>query len=185
MRRGFKARCEQISKTYRDALSLSLDDALSYTELAEYLGILVWSIEDIPNLDQMYIDRLIGVDKDEWSALTITENNKHLIILNPTHSKRRLQNDAMHEISHIILEHEAKDVIEIHNILFANNYDKEIEDEADWLAATLLLPRQGLLSVYRKTNDNSMVATRFGVSTELVNMRINRTGIKYQLKYKN
>jgi Zn-dependent peptidase ImmA (M78 family) len=185
MRRGFKSRCEQISKTFRDALSLSLDDPLSYTDLAKYLGILVWSIEEIPNLDKKYIKQLIEVDKDEWSALTVAENNKHLIILNPTHSKRRLQNDAMHEISHIILEHEPKDVTPIHNILFANNYDKEIEDEADWLAATLLLPRQGLLSVYRKTMDTSIVANRFGVSTDLVTMRINRTGIKYQLKYKN
>ena len=185
MRRGFKSRCEQISKTYRDALSLSLDDPLSYKDLANYLGILVWSIKEIPNLDKKYILRLTEIDKDEWSALTITEGGNHLIILNPTNSKRRQENDAMHEISHIILEHEPKNVIKIHKILFANNYDKEIEDEANWLAATLLLPRQGLLSVYRKTREISAVANRFGVSTQLVNMRINQTGIKYQLQHRN
>ena len=67
-------------------------------------------------------------------------------------------------------------------ILFRDRYDTEQEEEADWLAGALLLPRSGLLSVYRRTSSSEAIGHIFGVSTKLVDWRLRMTGILMQAK---
>ena len=186
MKRGFKSRCEQISKRYRKALGLSLQDALPYQLLADHLGVLVWTPKDVPGLDDRYIRQLTVTDQGGWSAVTVSCADRYVVILNSSHSDRRVANDVIHELAHIILNHAPSRVdISDEGHLWVSTYGKDEEGEANWLAATLLLPREGLLNSYRSLRSYEAVASEFGVSVDLVRMQINIRGINIQLRRSN
>jgi Zn-dependent peptidase ImmA (M78 family) len=65
--------------------------------------------------------------------------------------------------------------------LWLSTYGEEQEREADWLAATLLLPRDGLLHSFARYRDVESVAMQFRVSRELVRWRLNATGVSRQV----
>ncbi len=183
MRRGFKAQCEQISRRYRTELGVTLSEALSYRSLAERIGVEVWVPEDVPGLSEDHVEQLIDHGASEWSALSITDFGKTVIVINSSHSGRRLANDVCHELAHIILGHtKARLEVSDDGFLWLKSYSSEQEEEADWLAASLLLPRDGLLMQYRNTQDLARLAATFNVSVDLIRMRINRTGIAKQLE---
>jgi Zn-dependent peptidase ImmA (M78 family) len=62
------------------------------------------------------------------------------------------------------------------------SYDQKDEDEANWLAWALLLPREGLLACKREKLAAMEIAERFGVTESLVNFRLRMTGVEAQLK---
>ena len=184
MRRGFKAQCEQISKRYRKELGIQEDEALPYSLLADHVGVRIWKPEEIPGFSKEHVKQLTVVDKNDWSAVTVSEKEKKVVIVNSSHSERRLANDVTHEIAHLLLDHQKArlDLIE-DGLLWLKSYSSEQEEEADWLSASILLPRNGLMKVYKRTQDLETIAGIFEVSTELVRMRVNITGIIKQLQY--
>jgi len=184
MQRGFKSRCENISARYRAQFGLQIEDPFPYRKLAESLGILIWTPADVPGLSSSHLTVLTDSDSSEWSAVTVTVNQKSLIIVNSSHSERRLANDITHELAHLILDHDvARLDVSDDGHMWLKTYNKDQEAEADWLSASLLLPREGVLRVYRSKRNINSVAANFSVSKELATMRINVTGIKRQLRY--
>ena len=178
MRRGFKSQCEQISKRHRAALGVELDEALGYQRFAVHLNIPVWTPDMIPGLEACHVAQLAGAGSREWSAVTVENSSSRVIIVNASHSARRQANDVVHELAHILLDHKkARLEVGEGGHLWLKAYEKEQEDEADWLSAALLLPRDGLLKAYLQDPNLEVLAQRFEVSVELVRMRINRTGI--------
>jgi len=182
MQRGFKSRCENISARYRKNFGLHIEDPFPYRKLAESMGILIWTPADVPGLSPKHLKVLTESKSSEWSAVTITVGLKSLIIVNSSHSESRLANDITHELAHIILDHSvARLDVSDDGHMWLKTYDKEQEAEADWLAASLLLPREGVLRVYRRKRNVNTVASTFEVSKQLATMRINVTGINRQL----
>ena len=59
-------------------------------------------------------------------------------------------------------------------------YDKEQEEEADWLAACLLLPRDALVLIMRRSLDAIEAAELYGVSRRMLTYRLAMTGVKRQ-----
>jgi Zn-dependent peptidase ImmA (M78 family) len=60
-------------------------------------------------------------------------------------------------------------------------YDQDQEDEADWLAGTLLLPRPALLKIrYSQMTDQS-ATEYFKVSNQMLIWRFRMTGVDYQI----
>jgi Zn-dependent peptidase ImmA (M78 family) len=102
--------------------------------------------------------------------------------MNPTHSKKRQRNDLMHELSHIILKHKPNRIdVTRDGLLILKNYEKTQEEEADWLAGCLLLPRKLLLQVVKQRNSMEQTSDNLGVSVALLKYRINVTGISRQM----
>ena len=62
-------------------------------------------------------------------------------------------------------------------------WDDTVEDEATWLGAALLVPREGALRLARNGMDIPGIANNFGVSEPLCRWRIAQTGITYQLQH--
>lgn len=183
MRRGFKSWCENTAVEYRLHLGLSRDAPLDPRALADYLGIQVWTPRDVPELSDKSIKQLTEVDPSSWSAVTIATNGQHLVILNSAHARTRQQNSLAHELAHLILNHRpARTTVSDEGYLFCDRYDAEQEEEANWLAGALLLPREGLLDDYRRTRSSTMIAREFGVSTKLVDWRLRMTGILMQVR---
>ncbi|OLD81457.1 MAG: hypothetical protein AUI33_00995 [Ignavibacteria bacterium 13_1_40CM_2_61_4] len=89
----------------------------------------------------------------------------------------------MHELGHILLGHEAArvDVAEDGSLVLFT-YDKDQEDEANWLAACLLLPRAALLLIRKEGGDLRESAKEYGVSQVMLQYRLNVTGVEYQAR---
>ena len=183
MRRGFKAWCERASREYRSHLALGLEDALDPHGLARYLGVTVWTPQDVPSLSSHSIKQLTRIDPSSWSAVTVAAGGRNLIILNSAHSLNRQHSSLAHELAHIVLGHRpATTSVSERGFLFRDRYDAAQEEEADWLAGALLLPRDGLLSVYRRTSSSETIGQVFGVSTKLVDWRLRMTGVLVQAR---
>lgn len=181
--RGFKSWCEIISAQYRKELKIGPSDPIDPYALAALLNITIWPVNKIPGLDAQTLSILTVKDKDSWSAATISLNNDHLIITNPTHSKARTASDLMHEMSHLIIGHEPARVdVSEDNILLLNTYDKTQEQEADWLCGCLLLPRTALLRIKRMNWAVTEAAGNYGVSVDMLRYRMNVTGVNRQFK---
>lgn len=185
-RRGFKTWCENVAYGFRRDLGVGKFGPLSPDALAAHLGIVVWTPDDIPGLDRKSRDQLLIRDEASWSAVTLTLPEGRFIIVNSSHSQARRNNDLMHEIAHIVLEHEPAQMVTSPNgLMFLDNYSAEQEEEADWLAAALLIPREAALKVLADGADAREAARYFSVSESLMRMRISRTGIDRQLRQRS
>ena len=182
MRRGFKAWSERTSVEYRRALGIPLAVALDPYRLAELLGVRVTTAERIPTLTKESLHQLTVEDRESWSAVTLCLGDRRLVILNSGHSPVRQTSSLVHELAHVILNHSSDSTrLSEEGLLFRACYDKEKEDEADWLAGCLLVPRDGLMEAYRKTQSNARLAGWFGVSEQMITWRLRKTGVPRQL----
>lgn len=183
MRRGFKTWCETTAETYRSALQLKPDDPLNPEDLAEHLGVIVWRPEDVPELEDESLRQLTIHDRNSWSAVTIQHNGFNLTIVNSAHSPKRQRSSLSHELSHLILDHEPGRIdLSPDRYLLLNSYEREQEEEADWLSATLLVPRAGLQTMFRSTQSPQALARHFNVSLDLLNWRLRMTGVATQAR---
>ena len=186
MRRGFKAWCERTSHEYRSSLGVPLAGPLDPRRLANLLGVQVTTPEAIPGLSRKTVFQLTKVDRDSWSAVTISHNGKRLVVLNSGQSDARQTSSVAHELAHIILNHTTDQaVLSDEGFLFRGSYDAGQEEEANWLAGCLLVPRDGLLAACRRRADSHHLATRFGVSRDMIAWRLRMTGVSRQLKREN
>lgn len=67
-------------------------------------------------------------------------------------------------------------------MMLLSDYPVEQEDEADWLASALLIPRDALHALRRSGQSSDEIASYFGVSKPLAEWRIRMTGVDTQLR---
>ena len=181
-RRGFKSQCERRSVEFRKQFGLSDHDALSADRLAEELRVTVWSTDEVDGISESARSVLSDETDQSWSALTMRLGAAHLVVHKPVSSKGRRNNVVMHELAHIILGHElASACILEDGSLVPGNFDQDQEDEADWLAGALLLPRPALLSIRRRRLSDRDACEEHLVSPEMLKWRFRMTGVDYQL----
>jgi Zn-dependent peptidase ImmA (M78 family) len=182
--RGFKTWCEKYSTSVRGELSLGRDGPLDTRALALHLKVRVWTPEDVPGLNELTLRTLLrndGKSPSCWSAVTLVLNGKALVILNSSHSKARQASDLTHELAHRILKHETHEVsVSPDGLMLIANYDKQQEEQADWLSGCLLLPRDALLSIRRKRMEDALAASEYGVSLQMLKYRMAMTGVDRQ-----
>lgn len=182
LRRGFKTWCENASALYRRDLGLVPTAPLDPRHLAKHLGIIVWSPAEIPGMTNPVLKHLTVTDPDSWDAVTIQTEDGTLVILNGAPEIGRQNNSLAHELSHIILEHEPAHVFHTPDgHMMMNEYNQTHEEEANCLAATLLIPREALIMTIRQGLNDSAMANYFGVSPAMLRMRRNLTGVDKQL----
>ena len=182
MKRGFKSQCEKRSVELRRILGLCPDAPLSARELARHIDVTIWSTADIQGLAESDFKQLTEVEADSWSAFTLRIENRHLIVYNSAQSLARVNSVCMHELSHIILGHELHDAnLSSDGHLIPGNYNKEQEDEADWLGGTLLLPRPALLKVRALKLTNDEIEDQYNCSKQMIAWRFRMTGVDFQL----
>lgn len=182
MRRGFKSQAERLAQEHRANFGLGPNDRLEPRAFLEHEGFLVWEPSNVPGLEPEELNQLTVLDPDSWSGVTINSERHKLIIVNPRHPTGRQANTLMHEWSHTQLNHKPNRVDRSDaGLLLLSDYPKELEEEADWLAGCMLLPRDGLLNHCRAGRDAQAVADHYGVSRQLATWRIGATGVKRQL----
>ncbi|MCX6592848.1 MAG: ImmA/IrrE family metallo-endopeptidase [Acidobacteria bacterium] len=182
-RRGFKTWCETTATEKRRALRIPVTEALDPRLVAKEMRVAVRYIEQIPDLAPDTILQLTVNDSTVWSALTVCHNGRYLVVLNSAHPKTREANTLMHELAHLIIGHKpARLDITDDGLMILSSYDQQHEDEANWLAAALLLPRDALVHSRKQGLTNEEAAAHYGCSVQLFTMRINTTGVDVQIR---
>lgn len=183
-RRGFKTWSEQASRRARQRLKVPAAAPLDPFRFADLLGVPVLSPADLPELALDVRHRLAADHSDCWSALTVTDGNRHLIVINSSHAKTRVNSSLAHEIAHILLSHEP-------SLMFMSSqsgaalrtYNEDQEEEANWLAGCLLLPREALLRIRRTQTPDADACFEYGVSSSMLHFRLNVTGVDVHLRH--
>jgi Zn-dependent peptidase ImmA (M78 family) len=181
--RGFKSWAERTSQNFRRDFGLQPHSPLQPALLATHLDVRLCTPKEIPGLPQKVLDQLLKHDPSGWSAVSVYQGDRGLVIYNPAHSKGRQASDIMHELAHLVLDHKAATVIMSHDgNLVMRSYDQKQEDEANWLAWCLLLPRDALTQCARRALSVEAIAEQYGVSRTLVNFRLGVTGVTAQIR---
>jgi Zn-dependent peptidase ImmA (M78 family) len=183
LERGFKSWAERTSLAFRRELGLEPEDPLSPEDLAAHLGLTMCTPDDVPGMTDDITGQLLGEDPYGWSAISFTVDGHGTIIYNPRKSKGRRASDIAHEVAHFILDHQPATIIVSADLdLAMRSFDAKQEDEANWLAWCLLLPREALVWASLQRLSVAQIADHYGVSQTLVSMRMNRTGVLAQLR---
>ncbi len=183
--RGFKTWCEKVSEDFRADLELKTSDPLDAWAFAEHLGIFVWTPEEVPGLDGGALTQLVKTDSSSWSAVTICQNSHELIIVNSQHSRARQSSNLMHEMSHLIIGHSPARVdVDETGLLMLSSFDKKQEEEANWLAGTLLLPRSALMLILNTQMEDRAAAAHYNTSLDMLRFRKNVTGVLRQMQHR-
>jgi Zn-dependent peptidase ImmA (M78 family) len=181
VQRGFGTKADRLAAEVRSELKLGLHDRFDPHGLAEKYGISVVPITDLvaQGADPASVRQLTVTDPRSFSAGTVRAGTSRLIIFNPVHPDGRLANSVTHEESHLLLEHSPGPAIGPGGCRI---WDKEVEDEANLLVATILVPRDAALACARKGLPHAIGAARFGVSSELMRWRTDHSGAAQQAR---
>jgi hypothetical protein len=183
-RRGFKTSAEQTALKIRRKLKLDPSSRVLPTEVAKLLGIPILKPEELPDLPPDVRQRLRFDHSEAWSAITVSNGKAHLIVLNPTHASTRTNSSLAHEIAHILLGHEPSIMFVMpQSDIALRTHNKEQEDEANWLAGCILLPREALLRARRLRMADDQICSEYGVSAAMLRFRLNATGVDAQLRH--
>lgn len=181
MKHGFKTWAENEALRLRVEMHLAKNAALPARSLANHLEIPITTPAEI-GVDAQTLQELLGNSTSRWSAVTLYLRNTPFVLFNPTHSEQRQESDLMHEFAHILCKHPPQKVVVGGLFPFPiREYDTEQEEEADWLGATLKLPREALMRAIQQGFSDERLAEEFKCSVPLARMRKNRSGVKVQL----
>jgi len=181
VKRGFKTHAERIATEVRNELDLGDDARLEPLDLAEHLAIPVVSLAELSRVAPKgsFSQHFVVTDPDSFSAVTIFRGYKRLIVHNENHHPNRQASNLTHEVSHSLLEHEPTPVVSSDGQRYWN---LEVEEEANWLGAALLVPREGALSMAKDDCTLAEIAAHYGVSEALARWRISQTGVAQQVE---
>jgi Zn-dependent peptidase ImmA (M78 family) len=103
------------------------------------------------------------------------------VVFNPSQGRRRKPSTLMHVLAHLILEHAPGMMFFGEGGLALRAHDAAQEDEANWLAGCLLLPREALLAARASGMTDEELCDVYGISAQMVRFRSNVTAIDRQL----
>ncbi len=173
LRRGFKSEAEWYSREFRRDLGLAPYSPLCPWKLAKHLEIPVIPLREYETAHPKEVAYLRSASgQSEFSAITLCEGTRRLIINNDGHSEKRQAADVIHELSHCILLHPSKPPFDAEG---SRHYDKTLEDEANWLGPALLVSADAALVIARRGYEVSRASDIYGASEDVIRMRLNVT----------
>lgn len=178
MRRGFKAEAERTAERLRRDLGLGPSERLDPVVLASGVGAEVRCADELT--DRAKLELLEELQPGAFSACTLTVGARHVIIYSPLSSAGRTSSDIAHEVAHIVLAHQVNQVEQVGALRFFT-CDPDEEQEANWLAGCLLLPRPLLMQAVRRGLAVPDLAEEYGVSEQMAAFRLRTTGVERQI----
>ena len=178
MRRGFKAEAERKAESIRLDMGIALTSKLDSTLLANHVGAVVRRADELTN--QRKLAALNALQPGAFSACTFRVKGQSVIVYNPLASLGRTQSDIAHEVAHIVLQHELQTVQNISGVSFFT-CDPDEEQEANWLAGCLLLPRKLLMDAAMHELSPIEIAQEYGASRAMADFRLRATGVLQQI----
>jgi IrrE N-terminal-like domain len=178
MRRGFMAEATALACQVRAELEIGMFAPLDPRALAGSLEVPVWTLSGM--LEQSPdVGYLLTAEPDVFSAVTVFAGPRRTIVHNDAHAPARQNSNLAHELSHALLHHPPTPAMDdIGNRI----WNQDIEDEAAYLAGCLLMTPEAALATARGQWTVAEAAARFGISEQMVNFRINKTGARVRVR---
>ena len=173
LRRGFKTEAEALVKEVKTELGLEKLDRLDPHRLARHLDIPVVALSDLPE-GLSGVQRFLSVDREAFSALTVFDGHRRMIVHNDSHSPARQNSNLTHELAHGLLLHEPAPALD--RLTGCRNWNDTNEAEADWLGGVLLVTNYMALAVARGQLTRKRARERYGVSEDMLGWRLDVTG---------
>ena len=172
-RRGFKTEAEALVKEVRAELGLAKLDRLDPHRLACHLAIPVSTLSDLPD-DLDGAGYFLSVNREAFSALTVFDRHRRVIVHNDSHSPARQNSNLAHELAHGLLLHEPAPAL--NRLTGCRDWNDTNEAEAAWLGGVLLVTNDMALAVARGRFTKWEALERFGISEDMLRWRLAVTG---------
>jgi Zn-dependent peptidase ImmA (M78 family) len=174
LRHGFKASANRLALKLRRGQGRPPEAPIDLEIIAERLEIEIVPLSSFASKHPAAVRQLTVTDSGAFSATTLRiDLGKRVIIHNDTHDRRRQRSNVSHELSHVLLGHPFTYPIDSSG---CRNHDRDIEDEATWLGATILVSNEAALHIVRVGMDTEEACETYGVSQPLLRMRLNGSG---------
>lgn len=160
-------------------MGLRPSDPVDVFDLARHLDAEVRDAGEL--VDVTKLEELEELQSGAFSACTFAIGNRHVVVFSPLASIGRRHSDVAHELAHLLLGHEMKSMEKIGDIVF-HTCDPDEEQEANWLAGCLLLPRPLLMKAARAGRSSHEIAEKYEVSEQMAVYRLRATGVLRQLE---
>lgn len=179
MRRGFKSHAERLAAETRTRLGCKAGESILLAKLAMDLGVALMPADSLVPRDRL--EELQRIQDDAFSAATFRlTDGRRVVVYNPLHSPGRTRSNQAHELAHIILQHSVRTIEQVGGLTFLA-CDIEQEEEADWLAGCLLLPRELLFREAKKGKTSIDIARIHETSEPMAKFRLNASGVLIQI----
>lgn len=176
---GFKTEANEIAREIRRELGLRDADPLDPWKLAAHLAVPVVPLSSF-RADASRAARLFRtVERETFSAVTVFAGTERMIVYNDAHFRGRQASDIAHELAHALLQHPPAPIFDAHG---CRNWDAALEDEANWLAAALLVSEEAALTIALNGTSTEAAAARYGVSKQMLQFRLNVTGARVRVR---
>lgn len=172
LRRGFKTEANHIAREVRAELGLRFIDPLDPWALARHLEIPVVPLSSYAGLVADAVHHFHRVDRGAFSAVTVFDGPRRLIVYNDSHSLGRRASDLAHELAHALLLHRPGPALDHRG---CRRWNADQEDEANWLAGALLISEDAALQIARSGEPLDEAARRCRVSPAMITFRLNVT----------
>ncbi|MGY8635346.1 ImmA/IrrE family metallo-endopeptidase [Bradyrhizobium sp. 14AA] len=174
LRRGFKAEANWYATSLRKELDIAPHLPLCPWRLAEHLEFPVFPLSDYAKLAPEAVAYLrTGDGQKDFSAVTLAVGQERFIVHNDAHDRKRQAADISHELAHGLLLHPPMQIFDPSG---TRNYDKTMEEEANWLGPALLVSDEAAMHIAALSLTISKASDMYGASEPLVRMRLNVTG---------
>lgn len=167
-KRGFKAEANRIAIRVREQMGLTATDPIDPIEVCREFDIELIHLSDLDCDTSIFL----GAASANFSAVTVPRGARTAIVHNDSHHPYRQRSNICHELGHCFLGHKHTPPLTSSG---ERARDGGIEEEANFLAGTLLLTNEAAIHVLR----NGLLPTaqqRYGISKPMLEYRLRISG---------
>ncbi len=179
MRWGFKTEANAIAREVRGELKLAPASPLDVSHLAEYLEIPVLRLSDLRTEAPQAVRLFLRHGEAMFSGITVFRGSRRAIVYNDAHVPGRQASDIAHELSHGLLLHPPAPAMDGSGCRI---WDGDVEEEANWLSAALLVSEEATLLIVRRGWSTATAADKYGVTEKMIRFRTNVTGAQRRVQ---
>lgn len=172
---GEPARLELCALAAKQALGFALTAALDPWIAAARIGVDVRGTEYIDSFPVDIRQQALGEGASHWSAGTVMQAERAIIVMNPLHTRERQRVTLAEELAHMVMGHPPCAIDPARGF---RTFYEDVEDEAYGVGGAMVVPYAQLFWLAKKGVRAADIARQFGTSAPFVDYRINRSGLR-------
>ncbi len=183
LRRGFVTEANSWACDLRREMNLLPQNPLCPWATCKHLGIRIYKLSEI----KQCVERTLLFERRKgcgFSAAVCFEGIRAFIVINDINDPKRQASDIAHELAHVLLRHPPSHPFHANGI---REFLPEHEMEAERLGPTLLVSDEAAVDACRMISRGEhtlpSLSDEWGITREVLRMRINLSGAKKRFSY--